>query len=301
MPIMTNPFQLKTIRANMTAKSLTVVWEQSELDNCFSLKDLQFSVCDYFLQRGSCYQNKTGENDRDVETIGDKYYRIQFHNLKPCQSHQLLIEHVQAHQVKREIEPTMQTFEYDRPEYEDDDNFDSSSIMIDNNGDSDIHAWGTIWYEFKTKKTTSPMLFNVLKGSQKESSLTLQWTKDPCLPNPKGWVITKKTDNDSIVGTNFIETNKTDTDEDYGNGIVENTVNKLENSDLSEVDKFYEEWKSEGSGDYEGSGAGLYDSDDEDNIEYEDSNNYTQILNVVLMTLNLNLLKTSLKNIQLTN
>ena len=69
------------------ANSLTVVWEQSELDHCFSVEDLQFSVCDYFLQRGSCYQNKTGENH--VETIGDKYYRIQFHDLKPCQSHQV--------------------------------------------------------------------------------------------------------------------------------------------------------------------------------------------------------------------
>ena len=59
---------------------------------------------------------------------------------------------------------------------------------------------------------------------------------------------------DSIVGSKFIETNKTDTDEDYGNGIVENTMNKLESSDLSEVDKLYEEWKSEGSGDFEGSG-----------------------------------------------
>ena len=59
---------------------------------------------------------------------------------------------------------------------------------------------------------------------------------------------------DSIVGSKFIETNKTDTDEDYGNGIVENTMNKLESSDLSEVDKLYEEWKSEGSGDFDGSG-----------------------------------------------
>ena len=51
---------------------------------------------------------------------------------------------MQAHQVKREIEPTMQTFEY---EYEVD-NSDSANIMIDSNGDiSDIHAWGTIWYE----------------------------------------------------------------------------------------------------------------------------------------------------------
>ena len=57
------------------------------------------------------------------------------------------------------------------------------------------------------------------------------------------------------MGSKFIETNKTDTDEDYGNGIVENTVNKLESSDLSEVDKLYEEWKSEGSGDFDGSGT----------------------------------------------
>ena len=49
---------------------------------------------------------------------------------------------MQAHQVKREIEPTMQTFEY---EYEVD-NSDSANIMIDSNGDiSDIHAWGTIF------------------------------------------------------------------------------------------------------------------------------------------------------------
>ena len=103
---------------------------------------------------------------------------------------------MQADKVKREIEPTMQTFDY--KEYEDDDNSDSANIMIDNNGDiRDIHAWGTIWYEFTTEKITSPMLFNLLEGSQTESTLLLQWTKDPCLPNQTKWAINIKISSDN--------------------------------------------------------------------------------------------------------
>ena len=38
MPDMTKPFELKTLRANINPRSLTVVWEKSELDQCLSIE-----------------------------------------------------------------------------------------------------------------------------------------------------------------------------------------------------------------------------------------------------------------------
>ena len=87
MPDMTNPFELNTLRVDIKEKSLVVVWEKTELNQqCLSFEDLQFSVCDYYLQRGSCFQNKTGLLPSDSL---EKYFRVQFNNLQPCRSQQV--------------------------------------------------------------------------------------------------------------------------------------------------------------------------------------------------------------------
>ena len=86
LPDLSKPFQLKTLSGKITKKSLTVVWDQDELDQCISVKDLQFSVCHQFLNRGSCLQNKTG--DVHVEPV-DKFYKLEFGGLEPCTDYQV--------------------------------------------------------------------------------------------------------------------------------------------------------------------------------------------------------------------
>ena len=43
MPDMTKPFELKTLRADINSRSLTVVWEKSELDQCLSIEGMSSS------------------------------------------------------------------------------------------------------------------------------------------------------------------------------------------------------------------------------------------------------------------
>ena len=68
-------------------------------------------------------------------------------------------------------------------------------LTFDNGQISDVHAWGTIWYEFNTEKISCPMTFNLVEGSQKQDSLTLEWTQDPCVPNPKGYSLSYSSKN----------------------------------------------------------------------------------------------------------
>ena len=76
-------------------------------------------------------------------------------------------------------------------------------IIIDDNGEIvNKYAWGTIWYEFTTEKIAySPMTFNLVEGSQTETSLTLQWSQDPCVPNPRGYSLSYSSNNGEFKGS----------------------------------------------------------------------------------------------------
>lgn len=87
MPDMSAPFALTTLKAKIERSSLTFVWKQSELNECISYEDLQFSVCEHYLQRGSCLQNVTGIDH--VQFIGDEYYMVNFEGLQPCKQYQV--------------------------------------------------------------------------------------------------------------------------------------------------------------------------------------------------------------------
>ena len=60
MPDMSTPFSLN-IQAQIKTNSLTISIPKSDLDQCVSYQDLKFSICDRYLERGSCFLVKRGD------------------------------------------------------------------------------------------------------------------------------------------------------------------------------------------------------------------------------------------------
>ena len=87
MPDMTQPFSLNTLQADIKGKSIDLVWEKSETIKCISKADLRFSVCEKYLQRGSCFQNVTSA--KVMEAADEKYFTINLKGLQPCTDYQV--------------------------------------------------------------------------------------------------------------------------------------------------------------------------------------------------------------------
>ena len=56
LPELSTPFELKNVQASIQQRSLHFVWNQADLDECISVKDLKVSICQKYLERGSCFQ-----------------------------------------------------------------------------------------------------------------------------------------------------------------------------------------------------------------------------------------------------
>ena len=56
LPELSTPFVLKNVQASIQQRSLHFVWNQADLDECISVKDLKVSICRKYLERGSCFQ-----------------------------------------------------------------------------------------------------------------------------------------------------------------------------------------------------------------------------------------------------
>ena len=93
LPNLNGDFELKSLKAEIKRDSITVIWDKSELDQCISHEDLQFSVCEKYLNRGTCVQNKTGVQHLETVTnqnSGVDYYMVKFKNLSPCKNYQVI-------------------------------------------------------------------------------------------------------------------------------------------------------------------------------------------------------------------
>ena len=56
LPELSTTFVLKNVQASIQQRSLHFVWNQADLDECISVKDLKVSICRKYLERGSCFQ-----------------------------------------------------------------------------------------------------------------------------------------------------------------------------------------------------------------------------------------------------
>ena len=87
MPDMSTPFSLN-IQAQIKTNSLTISIPKLDLDQCVSYQDLKFSICDRYLERGSCFLVKRGDQKGHVDSKSS-YYRVHFPKLRPCRDYQV--------------------------------------------------------------------------------------------------------------------------------------------------------------------------------------------------------------------
>ena len=67
MPDMSTPFALN-LKAKIKKSSLTIYIPKSDLNECISYQDLKFSICQRYLERGSCFLTKRGDIQGDVDS-----------------------------------------------------------------------------------------------------------------------------------------------------------------------------------------------------------------------------------------
>ena len=67
MPDMSTPFALN-LKAKIKKSSLTIYIPKSDLNECISYQDLKFSICERYLERGSCFLTKRGDIQGDVDS-----------------------------------------------------------------------------------------------------------------------------------------------------------------------------------------------------------------------------------------